>query len=265
MPPQNNQPNQAGDPNSLPTPVDPNPQPPAHPQAPSQAPLPADQIPAAVPPLHPAHINQDFPAPDAPKPEENRYAFFMESKAKEKKTLLPKKSNKFAWIIIGGALVVFVLIVLAVVLSSVRNSQQQGNSATFVGIINQQQEIIRVNNLAAKNVKSSSLANYIATSTVATTSSQQELIAYVSKHGIKLDTKKLSKTKADPNTDKVLTAALAASVYDTSFRRVMLEMMSEYKSSLKQLDTLVTSSSEKKLVDKNLAQAELLQTMLAAE
>lgn len=272
MPPQNQQPY---DPGSLPTPQAPQgPPPQGVPQQPAapmptatapqaQIPAPAPEEPIGVPKLHPENIQQAYPAPEADQQQSaGRYDFFMEAKPKEQKSLLPKKGNKFAWIIIG-AIGFFVLLGgAAAVLSSMRSSQSENNTETLMSVVQQQQEIIRLNKDAVKNVTETDLANFVATSTVTATSSQLELISFMSKHGVKVDTAALAKYQADPNHDKVLKSAQAASVYDTTYRRLMLELMNEYQSSLEGIAAKATLKSEKDIVEKNLQGAELLRNIL---
>jgi hypothetical protein len=278
MPPQNSLPDPAqpdqGD--SLPNPMPPsepihsdevnlaNAHPNAH-HAPPSGYTPTEVPQADVPQLHPQDFQQDFPAPAAPKKEDSRYAFFMETKPKEKKTLIPKRNNTFAWVIICGVGLLIILGSLGVVLNANRTKQTAGNSATLVGIINRQQEIIRVSGLGIKNAQSSDLANFIITTNLSVKSSQQELISYTTKHGVKIDTKKLSKAVADPNTDKILASAQAASVYDSTFRRVMLGMLDDYQKTLQDIGSKATLQSEQDIVNKNIANAELLHNDLVVE
>jgi len=256
MPPQNNQPNPQ--PGALPSPVTPVAPPHPGPQTEQPAPIAA--------PNQAADVRQDFPPNSAPKEEANRYAFFMEAKPKSKTSLipLPKKESKFAWIIIGAITLFLILIVLAVISNIARSSQTTGDAGTLTGIINQQQEIIRVNSLASNTVQSANLVNFVTTAIITTTSSQQELISYATQHGVKIDSGKLALYKASGQTDTVLASAQAASVYDTTFQRVMLDIITKYQASLQGLADKTTAPNEKAIITKDLDGAKLLQTMIAA-
>ncbi len=247
MPPQNNQPSPQTPPdNDLPQPPAPYP----------------DPVPPAIPPLHPINNLPTVADNNEPKEEANRYAFFMESKPKTPKpSLVPSKTNKFAWIIIGAIVFLLILGGAAVILNNYQ-TKNATNTDSLTNVIKAQQEIIRVNNLAVKDVTSRDLSNFLATAVITTTSSQQATIDYVVKHGGKIDEEVLKNYKADPQTDKVLESAKAASVYESTYRRIMLEIVTAYQNRLERLSSTATLEAEKAVIDRDLNDAKLLRVML---
>jgi hypothetical protein len=211
-------------------------------------------------------VNQSYPAVPQPQEEANRYAFFMESKPKNSSPFpaLPRKMSPLM-LIAGGAVLLLIVIGLVAVLLSSFKGPGGDTAVLFDTIIKDQQEIIRVDELASDKVTSTSTKNFIATSELTAISRQKQFEDYASAHKIKVQTKNLDNYIGDPQTDEALKAAEAASTYDSSFTTIMSQMLSKYENDLKKLSSRAVNDQEQALVQESSDDITLLEKMLTQQ
>lgn len=248
MPPSQNRPDPARDPynnpGQLPVPGGPAPGPAYPPQASQQ------------PPLPPQPDGYHNPPPSDP----GRYDFFLQPEAKSARHRAGGLSG-FAKLLLGAGALVLVLVILAVVLTVSRGNK--GASPTgLTALAANQQEIIRVGTMGAGKIQSQNLKNFTSTAIASLTSDQQALVNFASRHGGTIDSRLLGSAK-DPNTDRVLAAAEAASTYDATYKSAMDQMLNDYQVKLRQTGDAATVAGERELLDKDLRNARLLQQMLS--
>lgn len=224
--------------------------------------------PAPYVPDRPASsVSPTGPVPEGPPPQSDAspYDFFLNPTQPAKKPLLPKAIPDlgpgfgFTKIILIAATVFVVLGIVAVILSSTRS--KSGTAPSFVSVVAQQQEIIRVSGLGGLLVTTDSLKNFTVTTSATTTSAQTELTDYLAHHGVKIGKAELASAK-NSKIDQILSAAQAASTYDASYKSTMQFLLTSYLAKLRQADSTATLESQRMIIAKDAAAAVLLQQML---
>ncbi len=200
-----------------------------------------------------------YPAPDGTtKPTAGRYDFFLDPE-KPKKSLKPAIDSTFKKILILAGGFILVLIIASVMLSISRSNKSA--TATLSTLVTTQQNIINTTDAALPSLGSTSLVNFATTAKITTASDQKQLIAYIAERGVKYDPKTLEKF-TDPKVDEALSSAAAAGTYDSTFRKVMQTMLTDYSTSLQQIHDSSTIDSERVIIQKDLEAVKLLQQML---
>lgn len=246
-------------------------QPTAYPMTAPAAPAASPQLPQQ--PLAPPASQQSpgpqqvVPAPNEPVSDPNdpnkKYEFILNPEKKpHKSSLLPAGAtapgmNMTKVLLLAGG-VMILLIVLAVVLSMARGGDKPATG--LYAILNDQQEIIHVTSKAGNNLESGNLQTFTATANSTTTSSQQELIAFLSQHKVKINADKLAATPFT-SADQTLSAAQAANTYDAAYKQLMADILKDYQSKILQTGKTSTGS-ERTILQKELAAAELLSKQL---
>lgn len=211
------------------------------PQSPPETPVPAE--PAA-----------------APSPQGN-YDFIMNPQKPARRPLLsklPAGSSLPARIayIFGGLLILLIIFIF------VKGLFGGSNFTSFVGIVQDQQEMIH---LAASASQQQNLTvgdqNFAATAKLSLSSSQSAIIKYLVGNGQKLNTKTLN-LKVSAATDQQLQNSLAAATYDQTFQQIMNGKLKAYVSDLKQTYTQTTGKNGRALLNDDYKQAQLLLTQL---
>jgi hypothetical protein len=193
-----------------------------------------------------------------------QYDFFMSPEKPSRRSMLPGLSGGNSMImriaVIGG---IFVIIVIClVVLSSLFSSG--GNLPKLTTVAQQQSELIRVATLATNEGSaqtSQSTNNFTQSCLLSMTTAQQQLLGFMSSHGKKLGSKDLSKAQ-DPNTDSALSAAAAASNFDSIYTTIMGRQLGSYETALKDAYSSASNSTEKQILSDDFAGAQLLVTEL---
>ena len=163
-------------------------------------------------------------------------------------------------VLVIGAMFTVVSIAAVVLFTSTKGSDP---SPALIAIAKDQQEIIHVTTAAGTVLESQSLLNFAATARYTTTSAQLQYVEFLNKIGVKLKAKDLETAKF-PEVDQVLTAAQTASTYDKTFKSEMDVILADYIAKLNQSRSASQTKAQSDILDKNIAEATLLQKQLAS-
>lgn len=158
----------------------------------------------------------------------NEYDFILKSAAPPKKNFLIGGSQTKT--IIAFLSIVIVLVIFAVIGFSMLNSNDS-TTEPLVKITQQQNEIIRIANSSTGKAKSQKAIQLATVSSVAITTDQKALIAYLAKQKRKVTPKELLLLK-NKKADDILTTANNNGRYDEAFLQVMNELLTDYQKSL---------------------------------
>lgn len=230
----------------------------------AEQPAPPGGPPPAPQPAVPTQAQAGQPQPDgsAAGPYGSEYGFIMEPPPPPKRglSLLPSDPSMpiRIGIVAGGVLILLILFIIMKGLLS-----GGGNSASFVSIAQDQQEIIHIANLTANSqtnqqaVLSSDNQNFAVTAQTSLTSAQSQILAYLKQHGKKVKPKTLD-LKVDAATDQRLTSAAANSTYDSTFKEIMKTQLTDYQAALKQAYKQTPDATGRKIINDNYKASELL-------
>jgi hypothetical protein len=170
------------------------------------------------------------PSSNTPGSEPARYDFFMgETQQPKVKVRLPGgfSLGRRLLVIIGGLVVLTILIVIVSFLFG-----GSSNFTSFIAVAQDQNELVRVATEATGQTTEQPTQNLATSVQLSLTSAQQQLLTYLNTNGHTVSTKQLTATK-DLKTDQQLTAAEAASTFDTVFSQVIVTNLQSYTQDLK--------------------------------
>ena len=150
----------------------------------------------------------------------------------------PKKIVMVAFVL-GGLLLVVIGI-------AVFSSLTSKNYESIVGLAQRQQEIIRVSELGLKDANDPSARVYLSTVHSVTISEQNATVAFLSKKGLKVDSKILV-LKKDTSTDTSLQTAKQNNTFDQVVLTKLNGEISDYRQAQKAVTGIDNSKSEKAL------------------
>lgn len=213
---------------------------PAQPQMPPQPVVSAPQVSpnqyGVVAPLQP------MPQPVAPA--QNPYEFILGNQA-PKRSLLGGSLLQRVLVIVGGLVVLTIIGAVALSLFAPKSSAQ----TTFVGLVQEQQEIIRVTTDMMQYASSSDLKNAATTTNLSVTSDQKQFTTYLTANKVKLTQKELA-LKTDPANTKLLANAKATSTYDTTATKLLQSVLASYQTDLKTARLSIKGVKSGALLDK---------------
>jgi hypothetical protein len=192
-----------------------------------------------------------MPAPQAGEkpigqPANNPYGFITNPSVAPKKSGFGGNSAMRLLAIVGGA--GLVLVILAVVLVSVFAKGESPQSLT--SLAQQQQELIRIATLGEQQASLNTTKNLAYNVDLSVSTSQAQLISYITKSGTKLTEKQLA-LKQDAKTDTLLTNAKATSTYDTALQKALAGQLQTYISDVQQAYNNAKSTTLKKTLAAN--------------
>jgi hypothetical protein len=213
--------------------------------------------------------NQPSNLPPPPAAPTTPYDFFMQPKPITPSHPLPVNGrhfgnypgkpdpgkNKFIFIIAGALGLIFVLFLIVALLPKNPAGQQ------FFGIAQTQQEIVRLCTKGTSAAKYRSTRNFAATCFTGVTTSQQELLAYMSKSKLSYEAKQIG-AKADGQADARLKSATSSSTYDEVFRNVLEAKLTAYNRAITTQLGTTTGANGRQVLTKNQQAAELLIKMV---
>lgn len=172
--------------------------------------------------------NNQQPAP----PPQDPYHFIMNADHKSKKGLLPSANHSS----LKGRLLMAlgagtILIIAFILFSSLVLGSKDKNAQTLIGVVAQQQEIVRVSDIGLKSATDSSTKDFAETVKLSVLSQQSELTKYLTKQKQKMTPLQIA-AKKNAQTDADLTAALKNNRFDDLFKETMLSSLNEYKTAL---------------------------------
>lgn len=217
-----------------------------NPNEPNYGQLPATPQQAPVPSPQPDVQQASSTTPVAPV-STNPYDFILNPNANQKKPAAASASGPMR-LLLGIGLIGGILLIVGLVLTQFLPKGTSGES--LLGLIQQQQEIIRVSTQAQQTAQSETIKGFAYTVNLSVSTSQQQLQGYTTKAGTKIDPKQLS-LKQDATTDKLLENAKATSTYDSAVKKVLSTLLQDYLDQLKETYKQTSSANLKKILDAN--------------
>jgi hypothetical protein len=168
------------------------------------------------------------PAPSGQDP----YHFIMNEPHTPKKGLLPSPNHSSlkSRILIALGLGT-ILVIVAILFSSLVLGNKDKNAQSLISLVAQQQEIVRVSDLALKSATDSSTKAYAETVKLSVATQQAELTTYLTKQKQKITPLQIA-AKKDVKTDAALEAALKNNRFDDTYMEIIKEDLTTYQASL---------------------------------
>lgn len=184
------------------------------------------------------------------------YDFIMSPAPPPKKSLVPLPTSgsmlqRIAIVAGGFVILLIIIIVFASLLKS------GGNNAPLVSIAQQQNELIRVATLGTQQATDQSAKNFAQSTELSLITEQQQLLSYLKTNGTKVSPKQLALTK-NTQTDTQLSAAQAASTFDSTFEDVMHTQLTAYTQALKTTFAKTTGPKGRQLLSNDYSATNLL-------
>jgi len=198
-------------------------------------------------------------------PYNNPYDFIMSPEKPQRTPLAGLSGGGMGMRIAVVAVGVIVLIIAFVMLSSLFSSS--GNVPNMTVVAEDQNELQRVTNLAlqdhSSDVTQQTTMNFAQTSSLSIATAQAQLLSFLSAHGAKVSTGKLG-LKANPATDRALTAAAASSTFDQAYLTAMQTDLEAYASDIKVAFANSQNATEKQILSKDYNDEQLLMQQLTS-
>ena len=199
-------------------------------------------------------VQQASPTTPAAPVSTNPYDFILNPNANQKKPAAANASGPMR-LLLGIGLIGGILLIVGLALTQFLPKGTSGES--LVGLIQQQQEIIRVSTQAQQTAQSETIKGFAYTVNLSVSTSQQQLQNYATKAGTKIDPKQLS-LKQDATTDKLLENAKATSTYDSAVKKVLSTLLQDYLDQLKETYKQTSNANLKKILDANFSAGKTL-------
>lgn len=191
---------------------------------------------------------QPLVTPATPNAPGSPYEFILSPQQAPTKKMSLGGGNKALKLLslIGGAAIVLILISVVLVSVLTKGESPQG----LTGIVQQQQELVRIARLGEQQSTSETTKNLAYNIDLSVGTSQAQLLSYLAKHGTKLTEKELALAE-DPKTDTLLTNAKATSTYDSAIQKVYASQLQAYISELERSFNGAKSSTLKQTLKAN--------------
>lgn len=185
-------------------------------------------------------VMNNSPQPSLPTPE-NPYGFILNPNKDEKRTSKPlyKGMNKKLLMVASGVILLLLLGIVWSAVSGGGKSQEQ----RLLNLLAKQQEIIRVSELIKKDDSlTQETRNWIGTTTLTTSSEQEQLKAYLASKNITIDKTIYDKAK-DTKSDKSLADAKQNNAFETTAKELLTNQLKSYRGDVQ--DAYKNASNEK--------------------
>lgn len=189
-------------------------------------------------------------------PGHDPYAFIMADPQKAKRNLLPNPNSRKQRLLFvggGGAILLILLLIGFLLFSSSRTTATK----QLLSIAQTQNEVIRVSDLGTRNARSSDAQAFAQSTSLSVSSSQKEIVDYLTKQGLKTKPKDLA-TKQNGATDKALETASQASQYDQEFVETLTKLLKQYQTELKTAYDQTESAAQKQILQDSFNQVNVL-------
>jgi hypothetical protein len=169
------------------------------------------------------------------------------------------KGDRLKLIAIGGVSILIVALILGKLFS-----HPNPIIAAMTPVAQEQQELLHLTgpDVAPAAQLSANQANFVATTTIVTTSASIQLNTYLAENKIKLNPKLLS-GKIDPAVDEQLTGAISSGIFQSTYTKVMTDALQNYASALTAAQKDVTGPNGRAYLSSQLNQAQLLYKQLS--
>jgi len=156
-----------------------------------------------------------------------------------------------------------VLLIAAVVI--IRSLLTPKDTATTLAttLALEQQEIIRVSNLASQSATSQDIKDAAVTISTSVANDQTGTNAYLARNNIEINEKQLAAAR-DTKTDQLLADARASSTFDTTWKDTMTTQLSKYQNDVRALYAKTQNPAFRETLKKAFDNSKLLLDMLSA-
>jgi hypothetical protein len=184
--------------------------------------------------------------PPAPLPQksDNPYDFIMSSPQKQKKGFSGGFKQRLI-IVAGGGVI---LLIVAIILVSILGSSGKSGTENLISLAQQQNEIVRITEIAKSKATISITKNYAITTQLSVSSSQAQILEQLQKSGHKLKPAQLT-LKQNSNTDKQLDNAATAGNFDKTFEEILQKELASYRIAVQNAYKNATRTSERQLLE----------------
>ncbi len=184
----------------------------------------------------------------------NPYEFIVAAGPKRSSGFHLNNSTLLTRLVIAtvGLIVLVVIALVAVAMLS-----PKGSTPGLTATAERQQEILRVASAAAQQASDQDTLNFIANVNLSVSSSKYQVVSYLSKHGVKLDTKTLALDYSS-QTDTTLKAAQSAGTYNSAVVQNLVDQLTTYQSLLRSTYQQTTNKTAKALLQTSFASADKL-------
>lgn len=181
------------------------------------------------------------------------YGFILERRQPTKLPLsFPSGGSKKSRILIV-ALGILLLLFAYMTVTYFLNKGSSAQKVKLIDLVATQNEIARISAIGVDKARSQTVKNLAVTTKLSTNSAQNDLVAALKKHGIKVGTKELSQKK-DTKIDKALDSAIANNNFDDIFNQTINKMLADYQKQAKNAFDSSNSKSEKQLLNTDYSQ-----------
>ena len=205
------------------------------------------------PPTEPEPVGDQPPATFNP---DQAYDFINEPlQDQNSRSILPSNSSLPMRIAIFGGGLVILLIAFVVIKGFLGGG---GSSVALTTVAQDQEAIIHLTDNAQQQTDlSDANKNFSATASLSLSSSQSDLITYMTKNGTKVKSKELG-IKISKTTDAQLVSAASAATYNETYKSVMHTKISSYMNDLKLAFQETSGPNGQALLNSQYEQAKLL-------
>lgn len=163
-------------------------------------------------------------------------------------------------LLVGGAavLLIIVVIVMNVFFSTKSNTDQ------LLTLAQRQQEIVRVVSANSSELRNQSNINFAANAQISIQSDQNQMLALLTKQGVKTDPKILA-LKLSADTDTLLATSKSTNTLDDTFKQVLENELNTYISELQAANKTASADTTKQLIAAEFQAANLLLLQLKAQ
>lgn len=192
--------------------------------------------------------------PTAPQPNTGQYDFITAPQQPHHSLFGGGPKAKTIAIITGGAVLVIVLVWF--IFSSIFGGQGPA-TAPLVSLAQKQNELVRISSDALNQATEQTTKNLAANVEASLQTDQTSLLAFLQKHGTKVNPKVLAQT-ASKQTDSQLASAQTNGTYDHTYISIIQSQLTAYEQSLKSTFDSTTNPDERQLLSNEYANAQLL-------
>lgn len=166
---------------------------------------------------------QQQPAP------QNPYGFIVDPQQPQKRPFLSGNSTQSRMLIVGGA--VLLLIIIGVAVSTIFSSINNRGTNQLKTVYAEQQEVIRIAEMGAREARSSDTRNFAITTQFAVQTSQTEIDTLLKTRKAKLKPEEINIKKND-KLETLLTSAAANNRYDETIHELLQKQITSYSQAL---------------------------------
>lgn len=199
-----------------------------------------------------------------PPPPSNNFDFIVNPPQKTKKSLLPSfGGNSFLpkiLFVIGGAVGLMVILWVVTIIFGGGNV----NVGNITGLVQTQQEIIRVSDTAGESIFGQELRNSSATTRTSVISQQAQWFTVLGEEGRELGKEELA-LKQNTETDQRLETARTSGTFDETYTEVLQELLVNYGNQLEAAFNQAEDSDEKQRLSNHYRDVVLLLEQLTGE